>query len=100
MYNMQKYSKYSRKVWQEESFVNLVNHQQFAKLKPSKLVVTIDNLFADLFICQTFSPKSSYNMHTYKFAFDKICLKVDYSFKMSYSLKQLLTSYKPKYLVS
>ena len=26
----------------------------FAKLKPSKLVVTINNLLADLFICQTF----------------------------------------------
>ena len=33
---------------------NLANRLQFAKLKPSKLVVTIDNPLADLFIRQTF----------------------------------------------
>ena len=32
---------YSGKVWQIESLANLVNHLQFAKLKPSKVVVTI-----------------------------------------------------------
>ena len=42
-----------------ESLVNLANHLQFDKLKPSKLVVTINNLLADLFIRQTLSPKSS-----------------------------------------
>ena len=42
---------YSRKVWQGES---LANRLRFAKLKPPKLVVTIDNPLADLFICQTF----------------------------------------------
>ena len=36
---------------------NLANHLRFAKLKPSKLVVTIDNPLADLFIRQTFSAK-------------------------------------------
>ena len=33
---------------------NLANHQRFAKLKPSKLVLTINNLSADLLIRQTF----------------------------------------------
>ena len=33
---------------------NLANRLSFAKLKPSKLVVTIDNPLADLFIRQTF----------------------------------------------
>ena len=37
----------------------LVNHQQFAKLKLSKLVVTINNLLANLFISQTFFTKVS-----------------------------------------
>ena len=45
---------YSGKVWQGESLANLANRLRFAKLKPSKLVVTIDNPLADLFICQTF----------------------------------------------
>ena len=47
---------YSKKVWPGESLANLVNRLdlQFAKLKPSKLVVTIDNPLADLFIHQTF----------------------------------------------
>ena len=30
---------------------NLVNHLQFAKLKPSKLVVTTDYLLAHVFVC-------------------------------------------------
>ena len=34
--------------------MNLANRLQFAKLKSSKLVVTIDNRLANLFICQTF----------------------------------------------
>ena len=46
-----------RKVWQAESLVNLVNRLQFAKLKPSKVVVTINNHLADLFVYQTFSAK-------------------------------------------
>ena len=29
---------------------NLVDHKQFAKLKPSKLVVTINNLLTNLFL--------------------------------------------------
>ena len=33
---------------------NLANHPWFAKLKPSKLVLTINNLLADLLIHQTF----------------------------------------------
>ena len=45
---------YSGKVWQGESLANLVNRRWFAKLKPYKLVVTIDNLLAELFIHQTF----------------------------------------------
>ena len=41
------------------SLTNLANHQHFAKLKTSKLVVTIENLLADLLIRQTiFLPKS------------------------------------------
>ena len=45
---------YSGKVWWGESLANLVNHPWFAKLKPSKLVLTINNLLADLLIFQTF----------------------------------------------
>ena len=42
---------YSGKVWQVES---LANRLQFAKLKPSKAAVTINNPLTDLFIHQTF----------------------------------------------
>ena len=49
------YTVYSEKAWQVESLANLVNCLRFAKLKPSKLVVTINNPLADLFICQTIS---------------------------------------------
>ena len=48
------YIPYSGKVWRGESLANLANRLRFAKLKPSKLVVTIDNPLADLFIRQTF----------------------------------------------
>ena len=40
----------SGNVWWGESLVNLVNHQQFAKRKLSKLVVTINNLLVNLFV--------------------------------------------------
>ena len=36
-----------------ESSANLANHPRFAKLKPSKLVLTINNILADLLIHQT-----------------------------------------------
>ena len=42
---------YSGKLWRGES---LANHPWLTKLKPSKLVLTINNLLADLLICQTF----------------------------------------------
>ena len=45
---------YSGKVWRGESLANLANCRRFAKLKPSKLIATIDNPLADLFIRQTF----------------------------------------------
>ena len=45
---------YSRKVWQVESLANLTNRLRFAKLKPCKLVITITNPLANLFIYQTF----------------------------------------------
>ena len=45
---------YSGDIWWGKSLANLVNHLQFDKLTPSKLVVTINNLLADLFIHQTF----------------------------------------------
>ena len=45
---------YSGKVWRGESLANLVNRLRFAKQKPSKLAVTIDNPLADLLIRQTF----------------------------------------------
>ena len=48
------YVLYSGKVWRGESLTNLVNRPRFAKLKPSKLVLTINNLLADLLIHQTF----------------------------------------------
>ena len=44
---------YSGKVWRGESLANLANRQQFAKLKPSKLVVIIITLWLYLSICQT-----------------------------------------------
>ena len=44
----------SGKVWQVESLANLANCLQFVKLKPSKLVVIINNPLADLLIHQTF----------------------------------------------
>ena len=37
-----------------ESLTNLANHQQFTKLKSSKLVVTINNLLVDLVIRQSY----------------------------------------------
>ena len=48
---------YSRKVWWVESLAILVNRRRFTKLKPSKLVVTINSPLADLFIRQTFFTK-------------------------------------------
>ena len=45
------YIPYSGKVWRGES---LANRRRFAKLKPSKLIPTIDNPLADPFIRQTF----------------------------------------------
>ena len=48
---------YFGKDCQVESLANLVNCLRFAKLKPSQLVVTINNLLADLFIRQTFPRK-------------------------------------------
>ena len=56
---------YSGKVWRVES---LANHLQFAKLKPFKLVVTINNPLAELFIRQTFFrqmlKKSKFTKHS------------------------------------
>ena len=48
---------YRRKDWRVESLANLANRLRFAKLKPSEVVVTINNPLADLFIRQTFSTK-------------------------------------------
>ena len=48
---------YSGDIWWGESLANLVNHMQFDKLTLSKLVVTISNLLADLFIRQTYITK-------------------------------------------
>ena len=45
---------YSRKVWRGKSLVNLANHQWFAKLKLFKLLLTSNNLLADLLIRQTY----------------------------------------------
>ena len=45
---------HSQKAWQVKSLANMTNHLQFAKLKPSKLVVSMNNLVVDLFIHQTF----------------------------------------------
>ena len=44
---------YGGKVWWVESLANLANSRQFTELKPSKVIVTINNPLADLFICQT-----------------------------------------------
>ena len=43
---------HSENVWWQESWVHLVNHQRFAKLKPSKLAVTI-KLLIDLTVNST-----------------------------------------------
>ena len=48
------YVPYSGKVWREENLANLANCSWFAKLKPSKLVLTINYLLVDLLIRQTF----------------------------------------------
>ena len=56
--NIASYAVYSRKVWRVESLANLANRLRFAKLKPSKLVVTINNPLADLFIRKLFSPNT------------------------------------------
>ena len=45
---------YSRKGWRGESLANLANRLRFTKLKPSKVVATINNPLADLSIHQTF----------------------------------------------
>ena len=45
---------YSGKGWRGESLANLANRPRFAKLKPFKLALTINNLLADLLIRQTF----------------------------------------------
>ena len=59
---------YSRNIlWGEM----LANYQQFAKLKPCKLVVTINNLLANLLIRQTFLPKSlsTFTKHCHRHTF-------------------------------
>ena len=45
-------------VWRGETLANLANHLQFAKLKPSKWVVTLRLIYAftKRVICQAFSP--------------------------------------------
>jgi len=45
---------YSGKVWWGENLGNLANHPWFAKLKPSKFLLTILTFWLNLFICQTF----------------------------------------------
>ena len=45
---------YSGKVWWEESLANLVNEEQFTKLKPSKSSVVIITYWLDQSIHQTF----------------------------------------------
>ena len=45
---------YSGKVWWVESLAILINRLWFTKLKPSKVLVTINNPLVDLFICQAF----------------------------------------------
>ena len=44
---------FSEKVWQGGSLVNLVNHPWFTKLKPFKLLFTINDLLAVVLICLT-----------------------------------------------
>ena len=58
---------YNRNVWQgvgEGKFGNFQNPQQFPKLNPYKLVVTVNNLLADkkslsICFCQILSPSNS-----------------------------------------
>ena len=46
---------YNGNVWQVDwSLVNLANRRWFTKLKQSKVVVTVNDPLADVFICQTF----------------------------------------------
>ena len=51
-----KHLSYSGKVLWGESLTNLANRQWFTKLKPSRLLLTINNLLADLLIYQTSLP--------------------------------------------
>ena len=58
---------YSRKVWRGESLVNLANCPLFTKLKLSKLVLTINNLLADLLIHQLSFAKCSKRVNSPNF---------------------------------
>ena len=73
---------YSRKVWQGESLANLANLRRFAKLKPSKLIATIDNPLVDLFIRQTFFHQTLKNSRFAK-----------HSAHQTFPLYSILTSY-------
>jgi len=63
---------YSRKVWQEESLANLANQKQFAKLKPSKFLLTIITFWLNLFIRQTFFTKCSKQANSPNFTSTKV----------------------------
>ena len=77
----------SGKVWQVESLANLANRLQFAKLKPSKLVLTINDplvihsfakLFSTKHLKRANSPNilpaklSHYMVNVYKFSIQRV----------------------------
>ena len=73
----------------------------FAKLKPYKVVVTIDNPLADLFICQTFSrqmlEKSKFAKHSPRQTFLLYQYCMLYKWTRGYIKTQLKLSYSTEF---
>ena len=83
---------YSRKVWRVESLMNLANHSWFTKLKPSKLVLAINNLWLIyMLICQTFLCQMLKNSKFAKLLCRQIFLL--YGFHIYFDTKLLLKYY-------
>ena len=89
---------YSGKVWWEERLTNLANRPRFAKLKPSKLVLTINNLLVDLLICQTFFRQMLEMSQFTKFSLAKLscytvyCIHSNLNFRESWLQEIVKTS--------
>ena len=83
---------YSGKVWWVESLVNLADHSWFTKLKPSKVVLAINNLWLIyMLICQTFLRQMLKNSKFVKLLCRQIFLL--YGFHIYFDTKLLLKYY-------